>query len=326
MRFASKMKRGALFITLSLSLLTFPALAKAAPPSIGRVVHVQGEVHVTRAETSHTLSFNDAIYPMDILETGDGELKVLFKDQTLLRLIAHSKVLVSKYVYNPQHGIREGIFDIIKGSVRTIVEKMANMKNDDIVLRTPTAVAGIRGTDVGTRVAGKKTQYLCFDGLIETFFRKMPNLKVLVGAGLFTTIDGSPPTTPRPIPTRLRKMFSGNPQLTDILSQQGFAPLPAGTINLPDVSGENPFASTSPAAEALLPGGANDIREVIPAAGSGGDNDIPGDPPIDTGPAGDPNGNGTGGGTTPPTDPPDNGGNSDQHSPVKVPTNFPEGG
>lgn len=307
--------------------MTFPPLAEAASQSIGRVVFAKGDVQLTRAARTRALSFNDDVYTMDVLETGDGELKVLFKDQTLLRLIAHSKVLISEHVYDPQRGIRKGIFDIIKGSVRTIVEKMANLSTDRVLLRTPTAVAGIRGTDVGTNVDKDITQYLCFEGLIETYYRKQAQTKVMVGPGLYTTIAGAPPTTPQPIPEHLRKKFAAKSTLKDVLSQDGLMTVPALVptqgAKLPSLAGEAAMTSVSPAAETLLPGGANNIGSVITVPGSTGPAGNPGGggpaggpgSGAPSGPANNPGGGGGGGSNVPVTD-----------APVHVPTKFPEGG
>ena len=90
-----------------------------ASESVGKVVFVKGNAQVLRVEPKVTksLSFNDPIFPLDALETKEGEVKILFEDQTVMSLSQNSKVLITEQVYKPRQGVRKSIFDIIKGKV-----------------------------------------------------------------------------------------------------------------------------------------------------------------------------------------------------------------
>lgn len=201
--------------------------AQAAEKHVGEVVFVRGEATVTRLEEKiapKDLKFGDPIYPLDSLQTGDGDLKILFNDKTVLSLAPRSKVLVTEHVYKPTQGIRRSIFDILEGTVRTIIDQAASLDVNDVQIQTPTAVAGIRGTDVGTKVLGKSTTFLCFDGQFEAFFKENPGQKIMVSKGQFTEIRGATPTSPAAIPARLNKEFSAQlqaPPLKEVLRQPG---------------------------------------------------------------------------------------------------------
>lgn len=199
--------------------------ALEATESVGKVVFVKGQAQVMRVEPRETkhLLFNDPIFPLDALETKDGEIKILFEDQTVMSLSQNSKVLITEQVYKPRQGIRKSIFDILKGKVRTIVERVPGAKENEVQLQTPTAVAGIRGTDIGTYVHGNTTEFLCFDGLIETYFKGLPDQKVLVTAGQQTSIQSAPPTSPENIPAGTQKQFTSQegPSLKQVLKQSG---------------------------------------------------------------------------------------------------------
>ena len=168
------MKKVSFLILISCFLMSATAHA-ATSLAVGKIVFAKGEASVLRVESGkiHSLTnitFNDDVLAMDTLETKKGEMKVLFEDQTVLTLGENSKVIITEQIYKPRQGIRKSIFDILKGKIRTVVERIPNQKESDVQLRTPSAVAGIRGTDVGVIVSGKTTYYLCFDGLIETWF------------------------------------------------------------------------------------------------------------------------------------------------------------
>ncbi len=194
-----------------------------AAESVGKIVFVNGKAIVSRLEPKATkaLAFNDDIYAMDTIETKNGSLKILFEDQTVMSLAENSKVLITEQIYRPKQGTRNSIFDVLKGKVRTVVEKVAG--NSDVKLQTPTAVAGIRGTDIGIQVDGNKTQFLCFDGLVETYFKGAPEQKVMLEAGQLTTIQSSPPTAPEAIPTNVQRSYTAQegPALREVLKQSG---------------------------------------------------------------------------------------------------------
>lgn len=213
------------FLCLFIFILGLGASA-VADDEIGKVVFVRGEATLQSVDDQepHEASFDEAVQAMDTLETKDGELKVIFNDQTVLSLAPFSKVLITEHVYKPAQGVRRSLFDILQGSVRTIVEQTVSYQENDVRLQTPTAVAGIRGTDVGTKVTGKTTQFACFSGAFEAYLRNDPTKKVMVRAGQFTHVQDAVPTKPKPIPPSLNKDFSAQmapPPLQDVLRQPG---------------------------------------------------------------------------------------------------------
>lgn len=228
-------------ISFAAFLLVLP-LRLLAEEAIGKVVFVKGKAMVVRLSDPQPkpLQFNDQIYQMDTLQTDDGELKVLFDDQTVLSLKPKSKVLITEHVYRPNQGTRRSIFDILKGNVRTIIERTASLRNDDVRLQTPTAVAGIRGTDVGTRVLGSLTYFLCFDGSIETWLKQDPSKTLTLGAGEMTKIKDAPPTEKEKIPPGMEKQFvSGGGSIKEITEQKG------GTALQPAQTGDAPAGTTT---------------------------------------------------------------------------------
>lgn len=211
------------FFILTLCVLALLSQLATAAESVGKIVFVKGKATVLRLEPkgSKDLNFNDDIFAMDTVETKNGSLKILFEDQTVMSLSENSKVLITEQIFKPKQGVRKSIFDVLKGKVRTIVEKVA-AEDSDVKLQTPTAVAGIRGTDVGIQVEGNRTQFLCFDGLVETYFKGAPEQKVMLEAGQLTTIQSAAPSTPENIPADVQKQFRPEaPALKEVLNQSG---------------------------------------------------------------------------------------------------------
>lgn len=258
------------------------------PDAVGETVFVRGEAFVSRLEGTEprSIQFGNPVYTMDTLETKEGDIKVLFRDKTVLSLAPNSKVLITEHVYDPERGERRSIFDILKGTVRTIVDQTISLKTNDVRLQTPTAVAGIRGTDVGTKVLAKATQFLCFDGQFEAFFRNNPANRILVRAGQFTEIRGPVPGHPGPIPQNLMKQFSADLKpapLREVMNQPGGGELlspgpgpaamqPAAPIGPRGLEADRP---PRPPLPPLLPGGVPITPPEAVKAGTSGSVKVP---------------------------------------------------
>jgi len=195
--------------------------------SVGQVVFVKGEAQVIRqgAQKPLALKFNDEIFALDTLITQKGELKVLFTDETLLSLGAHSKLLVTEYVYKPKQSFRNSLFNIVQGTVRAIVSKTSGqLQTSKVTFETPTAVAGIRGTDLGIYVFKAGTQFVCFNGAFDAFNKKTPDQKVLVTTGHYTEVRSASPITPTTITPEVQKHFEVHFEGTsagDVMGQPG---------------------------------------------------------------------------------------------------------
>lgn len=245
-----------------------------AETAVGHVVLVKGAAtirHVSGAAAPATFGAN--VLPMDTLETAAGELKVLFEDKTLLFLGANSKVLVTEYVYDPAKGERSTLYDIVRGTVRAVVDQPSVLKKNDVRLQTPTAVAGIRGTDVGVRMMGKASRMVCFNGRFEAYARSNPEGRVMVKTGEWTDISGPTPMSPQPVTQDTLRQFSDvltAATLQEVMNQKGAAlsaPPPAAT----QPSGEPPPPAVAPQAPPPPP------QPVTPPIVPGGTTNTPSD-------------------------------------------------
>jgi hypothetical protein len=87
----------------------------------------------------------------ELLETvTDGALHVRFIDESMLRLGSKSTLRIEEYVFDPNAGKQSQIINMAKGVMRFISGKLAR---EAIKIKTPTALIGIRGTDVEVAVA-----------------------------------------------------------------------------------------------------------------------------------------------------------------------------
>lgn len=152
--------------------------------AVARVADLRGDVWITQTgQGRKTGSLGQDILLKDTIETGaDGAIKILFVDDTLLTLKENSKTLISQFLYNPDKAERQTVIDVSRGKIRTLVGKFFG-EDQAVEIKTPTAVAGIRGTDVGAVVESKKTEFYCFDGKVDTFNIKNPESIVTLFQG-----------------------------------------------------------------------------------------------------------------------------------------------
>lgn len=120
-------------------------LVAAAEP-VGRIIAVEGKPQVVRAEGRLIeIKLNDPVHIGDTIKTGSGRAKIMFDDNTLMTVGEGSELKITEYLFNPATEERSSLFDLVTGKVKTLVGKLFSSSNSFRV-RTPTAVAGVRGT------------------------------------------------------------------------------------------------------------------------------------------------------------------------------------
>lgn len=251
-------------------LLCVAVVARAEAP-VGQVAFVKGAATIQHVSSAAgPAKFGDDVFQMDTIETGDGEIKILFADKTMLMLGSKSKVLITEHVYSPKTGVRKSIFSIVKGTIRTIVDQAVKLKENDVRLQTATAVAGIRGTDAGVQAQTRSARFVCFDGAFEAFAKSNPAGAVMVRTGEWTEVSGPTPTRPAAITPDMMRQFGdvlSDNGVRDILNQSGAdtlaapppapSPAPAGSQPPPEAPTPTPQSpqQEQPPTPQYLPGG-----------------------------------------------------------------------
>ena len=126
---------------------------EAAP--IGRVVTVEGSVSATRADgTQVTLTTDSPVFQGDVIETAsDGAVGLVFNDDTTFSLGESARMVLDKLIYNPDTGVGESTFSIIQGAFVFVTGEIAGSQPDAMIVRTPVATIGIRGTTVAGQIS-----------------------------------------------------------------------------------------------------------------------------------------------------------------------------
>jgi len=125
--------------------------------AIGLVDHTLGEVTATRVDgTTVTLNKDSAIYQGDILETGeDGAVSIVFIDETEFSLGTDGRMVIDELIFDPSSLEGSSTFTVIQGVFVFVSGEIAANNPEEMVVRTPVATIGIRGTKVAGRAAAE---------------------------------------------------------------------------------------------------------------------------------------------------------------------------
>ena len=120
--------------------------AQAPVASIGDISELTGTAEVIRDEPYGAV-LNFDIQQMDDVRTSTGRVAITFLDDSIVKLTEHSKLVITKYVFDPDPTKGEMAMRFANGTARFISSKLGKIDKKNIRLSTPTADIAIRGTD-----------------------------------------------------------------------------------------------------------------------------------------------------------------------------------
>ncbi len=126
-----------------------------APEVIGRVDTITGEVSATRADgTTVTLSVGADVYMGDVVATADGAaVSLVFLDESSFSLGEDGRMVLDELIYDPVTNEGSSAFSILQGVFVFVSGEIAATNPDGMLIQTPVASIGIRGTKVAGRAA-----------------------------------------------------------------------------------------------------------------------------------------------------------------------------
>jgi hypothetical protein len=125
----------------------------AAVSTIGNITESSGSNGVKRDGGIEILGSQDLdILFKDTLETAQGRMKVMFLDETNLSLTEHSEVTIDEYIFDPNPTKSKLAMSFVQGTARFATGRLGLVPKENIVINTPTATIGVRGTDFTTTV------------------------------------------------------------------------------------------------------------------------------------------------------------------------------
>lgn len=130
------------------ALVLFLALGPAyAAPSLARIKTTAGEAFVQRAEQQFPARPGLVLQQADVLSTGaDGRMALMLPDNTRFSLGPDSRLTLTRFELDRlgEAGAVEARVDA--GSLAIVSGRVAKTRPDAMLIRTPTALLGVRGT------------------------------------------------------------------------------------------------------------------------------------------------------------------------------------
>lgn len=182
-----------------LLLLWSAPLAAQAPASIATVEALVGDCTVVRfgGTGASPLAPGALLYEGDRIRTDAGaRLRLAFADGTVLQLGESTDLALDWFLHAPDAGTQNVLLRVSSGILRALVELV--LPRAAFEVRTPTAVASVRGTDWISEVTPEATATVALDGQVA--LRNIdPTIagEVVLGPGEGATVNaGAPPTDP----------------------------------------------------------------------------------------------------------------------------------
>lgn len=194
-----------LMICLSAVLFTFSGHAQSVH-GVLRVVKGDVQVKNAKGETAKA-RIGGKVFPKDTVITGkDARAKIVMVDNNEINVSPDSQIEIQSYEFDPNGGKKDVLLNVIYGKVRSKVEQKYDGRTSKFQIKTPSAVAGVRGTDfmMGFNRTDSTSQVVTFEGRVE-FGTPGPGgtigNAVFVSPGMTAAVNaGAPPSIPTAMP------------------------------------------------------------------------------------------------------------------------------
>ena len=168
-----------------------------AAAAVGKITRVKGSVLVNRGPKPITAKVGTRVMPGDVVQTNaDAGVKMLMNDSTVLSLGPNSKMRIRSYRSEGRARRVSANYDLVYGRGRANVPKG---KSKNIRFTTPSAVAGVRGTQVifEYNPATGETRIIAVGGTVTVINPDNPSELIILTAGMGTTVGtGGIPSSP----------------------------------------------------------------------------------------------------------------------------------
>jgi hypothetical protein len=134
---------------------------------VGRLTQVDGRVDILKGGKlpAVPLKVDDTVEPGDVIRTKSlSKAQITFIDNSLLTLSQESRLAIEEFKFEPGQGTRHAVIKIFQGLALAVVNKILKAEEPDFVIKTQTAIVGVRGTEIGMRNQPNSSTILNFQG------------------------------------------------------------------------------------------------------------------------------------------------------------------
>ena len=150
-------------------------IASSAWADIGSVTESSGTAIIKRGKDTIQIAKGTEIKINDKVETKNGKVKIVFKDDTNVTVTESSSLVIDDFVYDPKSGTGKLGLKAAAGTVRYVSGSIAKDPKN-VKINTPTAAIAVRGTDFVMAVSETGASMI----MLMTTFELEQNVKLKV--------------------------------------------------------------------------------------------------------------------------------------------------
>ena len=170
-KFRTCRQLGGLIVFLLLGLVHVSGV-QAAP--VGTFTEVEGQVTLQKSGSSQTVpaAAQAGVEMKDVIQTeAESRAQLRFLDDTTLTISPLSRITIESYMYE-EKGKRQAVLEVAQGLVQVLVSKIFAGKEPDFILKSQTAILGVRGTEFYVLVMENPSQPKT-SGLVPDFVKNL---------------------------------------------------------------------------------------------------------------------------------------------------------
>ena len=180
---------------------------------IGTVKAIKGVVLTIHRDekTAYILKKGNQLYTYDTLISEEqSKAQAKLNDGSIISIGPYTKLVFDKSVFDPSKPARNSLLSLLFGKARFIVTKLVNFRDSKFKVKTPTAVAGVRGSDFALCVAPGSpltTTIMTGEGTTVTFAGNTGPTQLVGPMSASSATQGMAAAAPLPISSYLTTPF-----------------------------------------------------------------------------------------------------------------------
>jgi hypothetical protein len=148
----------------------FLACFQAQAAVVGRLTQVDGRVDLLKGGNlpATQVKLDDTVEPQDVIRTKSlSKAQITFIDNSVITISPESRIAIESYMVDQGQGKRQAVLEVFQGLALALVNKIYKAEEPDFVIKTHTAIMGVRGTEIGIRVHPNSSTIMNFKGLTQ---------------------------------------------------------------------------------------------------------------------------------------------------------------
>ena len=131
-------------MVLATLLLLSPTISNA---DVGKVTEQTGPTEIKRNAAVISSAIQSGVEMKDTITTANSKAGITFQDETKVQITEHSKLVIDNFVYDGEKKTGKLGIKMALGTIKYASGQIAKSDPQQVVVETPTATIGVRGTD-----------------------------------------------------------------------------------------------------------------------------------------------------------------------------------